>query len=147
MLYCLRRPCGVSDRPSAPLNSTCLSMLCAAYLRLMAKVTSLFPSLLRASRGRNSRKALFSADKRGESPRHSRVSFAALTRLFPDLLFLPALSMDHVPSRLRLAGAAPSSHRFVLTSASASADPFDRASDQFRPFYRWRSPSKKVRQA
>ena len=41
MLYCLRRPCGVSDRPSAPLNSTCLSMLCAAYLRLMAKVTSL----------------------------------------------------------------------------------------------------------
>lgn len=33
MLYCLRRPCGVSDRPSAPLNSTCLSMLCAAYLR------------------------------------------------------------------------------------------------------------------
>ena len=46
MLYCLRRPCGVSDRPSAPLNSTCLSMLCAAYLRLMAKVTSPLPSLL-----------------------------------------------------------------------------------------------------
>lgn len=63
MLYCLRRPCGVSDRPSAPLNSTCLSMLCAAYLRLMAKVTSPFPSLLRDSLGRISRKPLFSHDK------------------------------------------------------------------------------------
>lgn len=63
MLYCLRRPCGVSDRPSAPLNSTCLSMLCAAYLRLMAKVTSPFPSLLRDSLGQISRKPLFSHDK------------------------------------------------------------------------------------
>lgn len=63
MLYCLRRPCGVSDRPSAPLNSTCLSMLCLPTAHGSSHVP--LSSLLRASRGRISRKALFSTRQKG----------------------------------------------------------------------------------